>query len=635
LYKNWLQASIIMNSKTTSDHTESPSCASDGKNTQPLSGGRLWLIRTITFVLIPVLFFGLLELSLWLSGFGYSTSYFKHSEIKGEDFLVPNSYFSYRFFPPALARRPLELRMAAEKPADTYRIFIFGESAAYGDPDPAYGVGRHLEVLLRERFPGTSFEVVNTAMTAINSHAILPIAREVAQLDADLWIVYMGNNEMIGAFGPGTVFSSKAPSLAMVRAILAVKSTRTGQFMESLLSGLQKDDKTSEKWDGINMFSKNLGYDDPGRLVAYNNFRGNLKDILDAAVGAQVPVLLSTVGSNLQQTAPFNSMHPEGFEAAQLSEWTSHYSQGVALEAQGSCAEALEQYSLAAAIDSGQAELQFRMGRCYLQMGNPELALAAYTKARDHDGLAVRADTRINKIIRDSAELHTDDQVKLVDAEKLLAANSPGGITGRELFYEHVHFTFNGNYRLARILAKEVAMKLPSNITATDKGHWVDANISSDELALTIWDQYKLWTDMSPRLSAPPHQGTLNYKANIAYSKARAKEVVSRIDLKKTPKQDRELYLRAIAKSPGDNWLHTHFAQYLAGNGDLSASISELKVVCELLPDLEWPHYFLGQHLGRAKRYDEATESFKRALEIRSDFTLAQQGLDKINSLKR
>jgi tetratricopeptide (TPR) repeat protein len=624
-----------MNNSTTSDRTESPSGASDGNNPKPLSGARLWLIRTIAFVLIPALFFGLLELSLWVSGFGYSTSYFKHSEIKGEDFLVPNSYFSYRFFPPALARRPMELRMAAKKPTSSYRIFVFGESAAYGDPDPAYGVGRQLEVLLRERFPGTSFEIVNTAMTAINSHAILPIAREVTQLDGDLWIVYMGNNEMIGAFGPGTVFSSKTPSLAMIRTTLAVKSTRTGQFMESLLRDLQNNGKAPEKWAGINMFSKNLGYADPGRLAAYNNFQDNLQDILDAALGAQVPVLLSTVGSNLKHTAPFNSMHSEDLTDAQNSEWTSHYSQGVALDAEGSCAQALEQYSLAAVIDSGHAELQFRIGRCHLQMEKPDLALTAYTKARDHDGLAVRADTRINQIIRDSAELHTDDQVKLVDAEKFLAANSPDGITGRELFYEHVHYTLNGNYRLARLLAENVAMKLPSNITSTDKGYWVDANINSYELAFTLWDQVKLWKEMSQRLSAPPHKGTLNYEANIGYSKAQVKEITSQIDLNTTPKKDRGLYQRAIAKNPGDNVLHAYYAQYLAGNKQPAAAIREFKEVCELLPDLEWPHYFLGQLLGQAQRYDEAAEYFKRALEIRSDFSLAQQSLDKIEKPKR
>ena len=624
-----------MKNRTTNNQAEAPSGETDGNNPEHLSGGRLWLIRVTAVVLVPALFFGLLELSLRLAGFGYSTSYFLPSEIEGEDFLIPNTTFTYRFFPPDLARRPMELRMAAEKPPGTYRIFLFGESAAYGDPHPLYGVGQQLEILLQERFPGTYFEVVSTAMTAINSHAILPIAREVAQLDGDLWIVYMGNNEMIGAFGPGTAFGLKALPLGIVRAILALKSTRTGQLMDALIRDLRSDGKTPEQWGGINMFSKNLDYADSGRLVAYNNFRGNLQDILDVAVRAEVPVLLSTVGSNLKHTAPFNSMNSDDLKAAQLSEWESHYNKGVALEAKGSFVEALEQYSLASAIDPSHAELQFRMGRCHLETGNPALAQASYTKARDHDGLAVRADTRINKIIRDTADRHAVDQVMLIDAAKLLAADSPDGIPGRKLFYEHVHYTIDGNYRLARKLAEKVAMKLSSNITATDERQWVDADFCADELALTLWDQYKVWRDMTQRLSAPPHKGTLNYEANIAYSEAQTKAVVSQIDLKTTPKEDREMYLRAIAKRPDDNWLHTHFAQYLAGNGELSSAISELEVVCELLPDLEWPHLFLGQYLGGANRYDEAAESFKRALEIRSDFTLAQEGLDKIEKLKR
>ena len=67
--------------------------------------------------------------------------------------------------------------MPAKKPAGAYRIFLFGESAAQGDPDPSFGAGRYLQALLRERYPGMDFEVVCVAMTAINSHAILPIVR--------------------------------------------------------------------------------------------------------------------------------------------------------------------------------------------------------------------------------------------------------------------------------------------------------------------------------------------------------------------------------------------------------------------------------------------------------------------------
>ncbi len=37
--------------------------------------------------------------------------------------------------------------------AGTYRIFVLGESAAMGDPDPAYAFSRYLEVMLRQRYP--------------------------------------------------------------------------------------------------------------------------------------------------------------------------------------------------------------------------------------------------------------------------------------------------------------------------------------------------------------------------------------------------------------------------------------------------------------------------------------------------
>ena len=104
-----------------------------------------------------------------------------------------------------------------------------------GDPDPTFGAWRYLQVLLRERFPGTDFEVVCVAMTAINSHAILPIARECARRDGDLWIIYMGNNEMVGPFGAGTVFGSRVPGTSIIRASLGLKSTKSGQLLNNLM----------------------------------------------------------------------------------------------------------------------------------------------------------------------------------------------------------------------------------------------------------------------------------------------------------------------------------------------------------------------------------------------------------------
>jgi hypothetical protein len=144
-------------------------------------------------------------------------------------------------------------------------------------------VGRYLEALLETRYPATDFEVVTVGMAAINSHVLLPIARECAGHDGDLWIVYMGNNEMIGPYGASTVFGVKAPGLGFVRAVLALKTTRVGQLLDRLISQVGGGSSAPESWDGINMFGKNpLRYDDPKRLRTYENFKGNLGDILDA-----------------------------------------------------------------------------------------------------------------------------------------------------------------------------------------------------------------------------------------------------------------------------------------------------------------------------------------------------------------
>jgi len=130
------------------------------KPTPRISRRRLWLFRCCAAILIPLAIFGGLELGLRLFGYGYPTSFFLRCEINGQDYYVPNDEFGYRFFPRALARTPAPQRMAVKKSPDTYRIFMFGESAAMGDPDSSFGAWRYLQVLLRERFPGTKFEVI-------------------------------------------------------------------------------------------------------------------------------------------------------------------------------------------------------------------------------------------------------------------------------------------------------------------------------------------------------------------------------------------------------------------------------------------------------------------------------------------
>ena len=113
-----------------------------------------------------------------------------------------------------------------------------------------------------------------------------------------------------------------------------------------------------------------LRYDDPNRLRAYENFKKNLDDILRAGQNAGVPVILSTVGSNLKDCAPFASLHSAGLSETQKTEWDEIYQEGIALESAGDYPDALKKFEQAAAIDPQYAELHFRAGSCQLALTN-------------------------------------------------------------------------------------------------------------------------------------------------------------------------------------------------------------------------------------------------------------------------
>jgi hypothetical protein len=77
---------------------------------------------------------------------------------------------------------------------------------------------------------GRDWRVVNAAMTAINSHSVREIASECAALKPHAFVIYMGNNEIVGPYGPSTVFGAFSGNLALIRAQLWATSLRAGQL---------------------------------------------------------------------------------------------------------------------------------------------------------------------------------------------------------------------------------------------------------------------------------------------------------------------------------------------------------------------------------------------------------------------
>ena len=88
----------------------------------------------------------------------------------------------------------------AEKPDDTYRIFVIGGSSAFGiGTADGSTIPAHLERMYREAnpFPQLRIEVINAGMVHAQSYTeSLMVKNQILQLDPDLLIVYDGHNDI-------------------------------------------------------------------------------------------------------------------------------------------------------------------------------------------------------------------------------------------------------------------------------------------------------------------------------------------------------------------------------------------------------------------------------------------------------
>ena len=508
---------------------------------------KYWVPRMATAIFVPLLILALAESALRLFNVGYSTELMSDCTVGGQPSSCYNLFFAAPFFPPGMIKAPQFYTIPKLKTPDTYRIFVLGESAAMGDPDPAYGFSRYLEVMLRERFPTTKMEVVNTGIVAIDSHVLLPIARELANYKPDLFFIYAGNNEVVGPYGPGTALTASSLSLPAIRSSIFVRSTRLGQL-------LAKASQPRSDWKGMEMFlDKQVRADSPSLQRTYANFASNLRDIVTAARGSGARVLLSTVATNLKDCPPFASLHRDGLSPEALGQWSSMMERGVVLENARSFAEALNAYTAAAKIDDQYAELQYRIARCLWARGEYAPAKVHFVRAQDLDTLRFRADTKINEIIRAVAN-SSGKQVELLDAQSALEGESPDGVIGSELLYEHVHLNPQGNYLLARAAFVQIVSSFPAGIRASAPS--IDP-LSESEcerlLAFTSHDRSRIAAEMIQRMQRPPFTNQLNHAEQI-------QNLMFKVNgsMETFPDTLKE-YQWAIAQAPNDRILHYKF----------------------------------------------------------------------------
>jgi tetratricopeptide (TPR) repeat protein len=544
---------------------------------------------------LPLLAVIFLELVLRLAGYGYTTSFFKETLYEGRQCVIENENFSLSFFPPELARWPNAFLFEKQKPADTYRIFIFGESAAMGDPQPAYGASRYMEAMLRERWPGKKFEVINLGITAINSHVILPIARECARRQGDLWIIYMGNNEMVGPFGAATVFGSRAPPLWMVRLTLTLQHLHICQMVIACSRHLGGKPK-STVWGGMQMFLQNqLPPEDPRRQTVYKNFEENLRDMLRVGVASGAKVVLNTMSVNLKDNPPFASLAGKKLTDNSRTRFDKLFTDGRAVEEKGDCLAAAPLFEQAAGLDPSFSEVQYRWARCLERMSN-NTAGAHFQLACDTDALPFRADSHVNQIIQSVGSDFARRGVVLADAESALAAESPNGIPGNEIFFEHVHFNFHGNYLLGKLWAEQVARAISGDNSSISTNWALQADCEKD-LCLSPWNRGFVLDSVVRRMSQPPLSSQFNNPSRLGEIQHELAGLRQQLDTNEVMRTGQG-FVDVLQRRPKDALLYEGFANFLEAVGDRKQAATNYAMMLKLQPQNFYPKMQLGRLQG-------------------------------------
>jgi len=366
---------------------------------QPLSARRRAIFFVIT-VLTPLLLLLALEGTLRLVWTGGAMPAFDAVRRAGGDYLVPGQrvarrYFAVEAFPPT---PPVDL-FAAVKPKRAFRLFVLGESTAAGFPYPPNGsFSRLLRDALRDVLPGDSVEVVNLGIAATNSYTIADLAGEVIGERPDAILIYAGHNEYYGALGVGSSIRA-ARSPAIVRAYLRTLRLRTVALLRAGVTSVmrvarQPTDSTVATFMESVVRDQQIELDGPSYRAGLAQFRDNMDVALSRFARAGVPVFLASIASNVRDQPPFVSP------------------------------------------DNAPARAAFDSAGSALAAGDSSSARRLFIRARDLDVIRFRAPSALDDVIRQLASTH---RVHYVPVAERFAAASPGGMTGHELFLEHVH----------------------------------------------------------------------------------------------------------------------------------------------------------------------------------------------------
>jgi len=372
------------------------------------------IIFNIILGLIPIFLLLILELGLQLAHYGDDLRLFvsapdKLSKYYGINLNIGQRYFYY--FGKEYNPKPKKDLFLKKKPENGYRIFVLGASTTAGFPfGDNVSFPRILQRYLMETFPSHKIEMVNTAITSVNSYTLLDFMDEILQQSPDLILVYTGHNEFYGPFGPAAKVSFGSQRM-MIRLLLRLQHFKSYLLFRNVVGsgirGITDNDLKDQQLSPEFKAKTYIPIGSPKYQAGLTQFEKNLDGIIRKCKKAGVPIVLSELVSNIRDQKPFDSVTADTLSTA---------------------------------------EMVFKEAQKLEQSRKYDEARKTFLKAKDLDPIRFRAPEAFNEIIHRQGSQY---DIPVVPLSEYFCKVSPNGLIGNTAIIEHVHPTYPGYFLMA------------------------------------------------------------------------------------------------------------------------------------------------------------------------------------------
>lgn len=535
------------------------------KETEELSGSKKKIFWLVT-ILMPLIFLGILEIVLMLFNYGGNLDLFIDGPEGYDNYLRCNRDVGKRYFvnEASVPTPPIQLFLK-DKPENGYRIFVLGGSSAAGFPfRNNASFPNILERALANTFPNKRVEVINLAMSAVNSYTLLDFADEVIEHSPDALLIYAGHNEFYGALGVGSV-QSLGSSRWLINTYLDFQSFKIVLLMRDFVSWVKGVIAAPANPGDVSgtLMSRIVGEQiipfgselyESGKL----QFEENMRGILTIAKDNNIPVVLSELVSNLKDQRPLVSEESDNsasdfFDSALVNEVNEDYA----------------------------------------------LAKKNYTLAKDYDGLRFRASEEMNDIIH---KLGDDYSCPVVPLVSYFENASPNGLIGSSLILEHLHPNIQGYNLIANafyetLKTSKIMGDNWSNYGFEKVGDNGVTDLDSVYAALVIKRLKQSW---------PFKPKTYKNRFNIKY----------------VPKNYIEQVAMKVIKNPKYNLeaAHMDLGKHYEKLGEIDNALAEYQALITSIPHEISFYEMAVTPLLRTKRFDEANRMLVKSLDYKENY---------------